>query len=343
MLRRRGRGLARRGRCRPGDKTILDTLAPAADGLRGARSNAATAPAPRGGRGRGRGAPGMRSTRDLVARRGLAMRLGDRSVGHLDPGAVSCLLLLRAAGRPVNESSATPPRERIATLERESRRAFEDAQREADALFAQYQLSQLIASGGTLAEPRPVRVLEAVRLAGVDRGALWLGRADGAGLDLLAAVGTTRPRSRGPAADARRPRRRPAWASSVPARGPSCSPTTRRPILLVRSGPTEGRALDEDGVRVAQLARHELAVAFRGARLREALERSAASWPPSSTARPTSSSRSMRDGRVVRLNPAGERLLGIAAADGARPDRATTSSAARSRAGTAPAPVRWPR
>ena len=44
------------------------------------------------------GATGMRSTRDLVARRGLAMRLGERSVGHRDPGAVSCLLLLVALG-----------------------------------------------------------------------------------------------------------------------------------------------------------------------------------------------------------------------------------------------------
>ena len=44
------------------------------------------------------GAVGMRSTRALVARRGLALRLGERSVGHLDPGAVSCLLLLRALG-----------------------------------------------------------------------------------------------------------------------------------------------------------------------------------------------------------------------------------------------------
>ena len=34
----------------------------------------------------------------LVARRGLALRLGERSAGHLDPGAVSCLLLLRALG-----------------------------------------------------------------------------------------------------------------------------------------------------------------------------------------------------------------------------------------------------
>ena len=37
---------------------------------------------------------------------------------------------------------------RIEALERESRRAFDEAQREADALFAQYQLSQMVASGG---------------------------------------------------------------------------------------------------------------------------------------------------------------------------------------------------
>jgi dihydroxyacetone kinase-like protein len=40
----------------------------------------------------------MRATRPMIARRGLAMRLGSRSAGHLDPGAVSCLLLLRALG-----------------------------------------------------------------------------------------------------------------------------------------------------------------------------------------------------------------------------------------------------
>jgi hypothetical protein len=39
------------------------------------------------------GAPGRRLTID---RRGLALRLGDRSIGHRDPGAVSCLILLIA-------------------------------------------------------------------------------------------------------------------------------------------------------------------------------------------------------------------------------------------------------
>jgi dihydroxyacetone kinase-like protein len=90
-------GLARRGRCQPGDKTILDTLAPAADAFeraigRGATTQVAYRYALRDG------LVGMRSTRALVARRGLALRLGQRSVGHLDPGAVSCLLLLSALG-----------------------------------------------------------------------------------------------------------------------------------------------------------------------------------------------------------------------------------------------------
>ncbi len=87
--------LARRGRCSIGDKTILDTLGPAAAAF------AATIES--GGSGRDAQAAaltaardGMRSTRPLVARRGLALRLGERSAGHLDPGAVSCLVLLLA-------------------------------------------------------------------------------------------------------------------------------------------------------------------------------------------------------------------------------------------------------
>jgi dihydroxyacetone kinase-like protein len=88
-------GLARRGRCEVGDKTILDTLRPASDAFAasvaaGDGAMAAQAAAIAAGR------RGMRSTRPLVARRGLALRLGERSIGHRDPGAVSCLLILLA-------------------------------------------------------------------------------------------------------------------------------------------------------------------------------------------------------------------------------------------------------
>jgi dihydroxyacetone kinase-like protein len=95
MLLAAAAGLARRGRCAVGDKTILDTLRPAAaafaaaiaDGGSAAAAQRAAIAAARNG---------MRGTRPLVARRGLALRLGERSIGHLDPGAVSCFLLLIA-------------------------------------------------------------------------------------------------------------------------------------------------------------------------------------------------------------------------------------------------------
>ena len=98
MLVAASNGVSRRGRCAVGDKTILDTLAPAAatyarlvaDGADDADARRQALRA---------ASAGMRSTRPLVARRGLAIRLGSRSAGHLDPGAVSCLLLMLALGR----------------------------------------------------------------------------------------------------------------------------------------------------------------------------------------------------------------------------------------------------
>ena len=95
-------GLIRRGRCAVGDKTILDALDPAVRALRaGADASrrlddciAAAA---------GAAAGGMRATIPLVARRGLALRLGERSRGHRDPGATSCFLLLGAMARAVDE------------------------------------------------------------------------------------------------------------------------------------------------------------------------------------------------------------------------------------------------
>jgi dihydroxyacetone kinase-like protein len=88
-------GLARRGRCAVGDKTILDALGPAADAFSAAVREGADA-AQAQARALAAARAGMQGTRPLVARRGLALRLGPRSTGHLDPGAVSCYLLLAA-------------------------------------------------------------------------------------------------------------------------------------------------------------------------------------------------------------------------------------------------------
>ena len=95
MLSAAAAGLARRGRCSVGDKTILDTLRPAADAAEAALARGAgPAEAQRAAIEAAR--RGMRSTAAMVARRGLALRLGERSIGHRDPGAVSCLILLLA-------------------------------------------------------------------------------------------------------------------------------------------------------------------------------------------------------------------------------------------------------
>jgi dihydroxyacetone kinase len=39
---------------------------------------------------------GMEKTSDMIARRGRSAKLGERSVGHIDPGAASTYLTLRA-------------------------------------------------------------------------------------------------------------------------------------------------------------------------------------------------------------------------------------------------------
>lgn len=96
MLDAAQQAIASRGRVGPGDKTMLDALAPAAlAARRAARSggsvedavDAAAAAAEQG----------AAATREMVGRGGRASRLGDRSLGHPDPGAVSVAIMLRVA------------------------------------------------------------------------------------------------------------------------------------------------------------------------------------------------------------------------------------------------------
>jgi dihydroxyacetone kinase-like protein len=91
-------GIASRGRCEEGDKTLLDVMAPAARALRGAAEDG-TAPAQAAERARDAAAAGLAATRELTPRRGRARRFGDRSLGHEDPGAASALLVWDVAAR----------------------------------------------------------------------------------------------------------------------------------------------------------------------------------------------------------------------------------------------------
>jgi phosphoenolpyruvate---glycerone phosphotransferase subunit DhaL len=87
-------GVVQRGKANLGDKTMLDALSPAVDAFNQAVTD-------------GRGTPaamqkavvaaeeGMKSTIPLVAKKGRASYLGERSSGHLDPGATSTYLILK--------------------------------------------------------------------------------------------------------------------------------------------------------------------------------------------------------------------------------------------------------
>lgn len=83
------------GSAKPGDKTLIDTLIPACDAYMNAvAAGAAFADALRAMADAAE--RGKESTRDLVAKIGRASRLGERSRGHLDAGATSCCLILKA-------------------------------------------------------------------------------------------------------------------------------------------------------------------------------------------------------------------------------------------------------
>ena len=96
-------GVQARGKAEPGDKTMIDALIPGRDALKAALAEGATfEDALR--QSADAADQGMRDTVPLVARKGRASYLGERSAGHQDPGATSSHLLLEAAaetwGRP---------------------------------------------------------------------------------------------------------------------------------------------------------------------------------------------------------------------------------------------------
>ena len=86
----------KRGKAEPGDKTMLDALVPSAEALEAAIAAGADLPTALNA-ARDAAEQGKLATIPLVARKGRASYLGDRSAGHQDPGATSSWLLARAA------------------------------------------------------------------------------------------------------------------------------------------------------------------------------------------------------------------------------------------------------
>lgn len=95
-----GRALGRRGRSTTGEKTMLDALVPCAEVWTAVASGGGSlvecAEAAR------RAADGGRATTEsLVATKGRASYLGERSRGHVDPGATSATILIEALAEAV--------------------------------------------------------------------------------------------------------------------------------------------------------------------------------------------------------------------------------------------------
>jgi dihydroxyacetone kinase-like protein len=97
-------GVVELGAAEEGDKTMVDSLAPAVhaldESLQGGASVAEALAAAQTA-----GEAGMRATVPLQAQKGRASYLGERSIGHQDPGATSTALILAALAQSVAEES----------------------------------------------------------------------------------------------------------------------------------------------------------------------------------------------------------------------------------------------
>ena len=89
-------GVIRRGKANPGDKTMIDSLLPGLEALKAAANDGASL-AEALEKSTVAAEQGMKDTIPLVAKKGRASYLGERSAGHQDPGATSSYFLFKTA------------------------------------------------------------------------------------------------------------------------------------------------------------------------------------------------------------------------------------------------------
>jgi phosphoenolpyruvate---glycerone phosphotransferase subunit DhaL len=90
------KGVIQRGKANPGDKTMIDAMHPGVQAYQ--KSLAGGEPMTDAlKKGAESASEGMKATTPLLARKGRASYLGERSIGHQDPGATSTALLFQAA------------------------------------------------------------------------------------------------------------------------------------------------------------------------------------------------------------------------------------------------------
>nr|WP_306238116.1 MULTISPECIES: dihydroxyacetone kinase subunit DhaL [unclassified Ornithinimicrobium] len=91
-------GILARGKAEAGDKTMYDAWAPALEAFDSAAGSGSDLAGALGAAAEA-AATGRDATQELIARKGRASYLGERSRGHLDPGATSSTMLLESAAR----------------------------------------------------------------------------------------------------------------------------------------------------------------------------------------------------------------------------------------------------
>jgi phosphoenolpyruvate---glycerone phosphotransferase subunit DhaL len=102
MLQAMARGIADRGKAVVGEKTMIDAWLPAAEAAGAAQaagkglgeSLAAATQAARAG---------AEATKSMIATKGRSARLGERSLGHIDPGAASAVIVIEAMRKALSD------------------------------------------------------------------------------------------------------------------------------------------------------------------------------------------------------------------------------------------------
>lgn len=203
-------------------------------------------------------------------------------------------------------------------------RVFRESQRAADTIFSHYQLSQLLATHAQAPSMAQAVLDELVHVCESAGGAIWLTRDHAIGPELVARAGDVEPPE----------------SPEVAAEG--WLTVDLEDVGSVALATTEDRPIDAGARRFLSLVRHELAIALRGALLREALEGERAEL--AAVIAGASDAIILVDTlrRVTRLNPAAERLLrrGSASVIGETCDRAlrcaTSGSPSRACGGRCP-------
>lgn len=92
------KGIQDRGKAEIGDKTMIDAWVPAAEAVESAKTQGASLAGILDAAGNAAEA-GAEATKAMIASKGRSARLGERAIGHIDPGAASAAILIRAMGK----------------------------------------------------------------------------------------------------------------------------------------------------------------------------------------------------------------------------------------------------